>query len=116
MLHGLTVKVIIAVVVLALCEAMVGDVIGIVNADVAEDIVEDDGRTIGEVLVEQTLALRQVEIVDGVELACRLPAMDVATVVAPTGSLGVEGTVDGVVEAVPQCHHRTLAQQTVIGQ
>ena len=77
---------------------------------ITENLFQDNVRPIGEVLVKQTLALGNVEIVDGIELATRLPLVHVATVVAPTGSLGIERLVNGLIDAVPDDHYRLLTQ------
>ena len=79
-------------------------------------IVKYDGTAVREIVVEQAFALLLVGLVNGVELAPRLPRMDVAAVVAPAGGLVVECLVDGVIKAVPDLSHRLLAQQPAVGQ
>ena len=55
-------------------------------------------------------------VVDGIELAARLPGVDVAAVVAPAGGLGIEGCRDGVVETVPEFDRTLRTEGTVFSQ
>ena len=87
-----------------------------IDVNIRHDLLQHPLGAIRKILGEQTVALVHVVDVGGEHLVGGLIAVHIATIVAPTGRLGIDGRLDGVIEAVPQLDDRLLAQGAIVGQ
>ena len=83
--------------------------LNIVDVQVACNMAQHDVRAVGEILLEQTVALGGIMMVNGVELALGGVLVHVAAVVTPACGFGVEGRGDDAVQTVPQPDDALLA-------